>query len=498
MVSRASRRAIVALLLAGAAGCGTTVPLRSGTSVDGLTAAPSGSSDDSGTPQGQAGTNGGSGGSSGQGTTGVQGGSVSSAPNSISTTPTAAVAGSDSAGAAARPHSAVQVGIGYSSDGAKFGSTFGGNLNTGDEKRAAQTVVDWMNAHGGLAGHRVAPVFFDFQLTSASSWAQTEQQMCTAWTQDAHVVAALWVGVNAPTNIVECLQSRGVPFLENGYVLHDQQDFKHWSLMSDAAELEGDAAARTYVEGLAGLGFFTPKDKIGVVGEDYHTAQRVYANALRPQLSRHRLSVAVYEEIHTPQSTPDIGSSVSAIQSAVLKMRSEGVTKVLFLCYGCAGFFMQSAQSQGWNPTYGLSTLDALWNLGGSAPAGQLNNAKAVGWVPLSDVPENVAPQPNATARLCAGILKGQIPSQEPRFFAFNFCDALLTLHTAARPLTTLSAKTLNAGIGALGEHFQSALVLHTDLGPSKHWGVDQARNLAFDSACSCFRYTGNAYPIVR
>jgi hypothetical protein len=468
------KRALLALLAATA--CGTTVPLASQPTSDGLSTTPSVTS---------------------QPTTSVLAPSRQIPTTASTTTSAAPVIGGPApvVSTALTSHTPVQVGIGYSSDGAKFGAAFGGTLNTGDSKRHAQTVVNWINAHGGLAGHPIKPVFVDFQLTDPSPWAEREQAMCTTWTQDNHAVAALWVGVNAPTEIAQCLHARGVPFLENGYVLHDQKDFQRWSMMSDAAELEGDTAARTYVEGLFRAGFFAKQDKVGVLGEDYPAAQRVYANALRPQLARHGFPVASYVEIHTPQSTPDISGSVAAIQSAVLKMRSDGVTKVLFLCYGCTSFFMQIAQSQGWNPTYGLSSLDSLWYLGGNAPAGQLKNAKAVGWVPLSDVPEQFAGRPSATAVLCAQILKGQIPSQMPKLFGFNYCDALLTLYNAALPLASLTKVSLIGGIGALGDRYQSALGMHTTFGPAKHWGIDRARTLAFVEACSCFQYTGSAYP---
>jgi hypothetical protein len=491
--------AIIGLSVLGTTACGTTVPgasLGSGLgAAAGTGSSPASSSGPGGAAPGIAGSSQspgaapGSNGVAGTGPASVAGpsqGAVmgsSQAPgvgaNRASATGSASTSGNRSAADAPVP-----IGIGYSSDGAEFGSALGGSLDTGDEKLEAQTVVDWINRHG-------------FELTNPAPWDQTEQAMCAAWTQDSHVLAAVWPGINAPTLIAQCLNAHQVPFFENGYVIHDDQDFRTWPNMIDAAELGGDAGARSYVETLWNQGFFGPQDKIGVLGEDYPAAASVYSDALLPQLAKHHLSVSVYYQVHTPQSTPDIGNSVSDIQSAVLKMRSQGVSKILFLCYGCAGFFMQDAQTQHWNPTYGLTTWDSLWYLSTSAPAAQLANSEAVGWMPLGDVPEQYAPPANATAQLCGQILQGQIGTQMPKSFAFNYCDALLTLRAAAQGLAQLSGASLEQGTGTLGQSYQSALSLHTAFGPQKHWGDDQVRLLKFDGTCPCFRYSGPDLPIV-
>lgn len=516
MAHRRSRRflagfSVIGLAALGATACGTTVPnasLGSGLgaaastgSSPSLSAGAAGATPGIGSSQSgsaAAGSNGlaGSGpaplAGAGQGSATGTSQAPGAGSNPVSATGPASISGNRASSKAP-----VQIGIGYSSDGAEFGSALGGSLDTGNEQLEAQTVVDWINGHGGLAGHPISPVYYNFELTNPAPWDQTEQAMCAAWTQDAHVLAAVWPGINAPTLIAQCLNAHQVPFFENGYVIHDDQDFRTWPNMIDAAELGGDAGARSYVETLWDSGFFQPQDKIGVLGEDYPAAASVYSEALVPQLAQHHLSVSVYYQVHTPQSTPDIGNSVSDIQSAVLKMRSQGVNKILFLCYGCAGFFMQDAQTQHWNPTYGLTTWDSLWYLSTSAPAAQLANSEAVGWMPLGDVPEQYAPAPNATEQLCAQILQGQIGTQMPESFAFNYCDALLTLRAAAQKSPQLTGLGLEQGAGNLGQSYQSALSLHTTFGPQKHWGDDQVRLLKFDGTCSCFRYSGQDLPIV-
>jgi hypothetical protein len=72
----------------------------------------------------------------------------------------------------------------------------------------------------------------------------------------------------------------------------------------------------------------------------------------------------------------------------------------------------------------------------------------------------------------------------------YAVCDAL---YSFAAALTTGGAPTLaglRGGYEALGTRFRSAATFTMSLGPNRHYGVSAVRDMAFDSECSCLKYT--------
>ncbi len=77
---------------------------------------------------------------------------------------------------------------------------------TGDQLAMTQSVVNYINAHGGFGGRKVELVIYDLRTTDvAADQTSAMQAACTYFTQDNKVTAiASYVG-RAPENFYQCL-----------------------------------------------------------------------------------------------------------------------------------------------------------------------------------------------------------------------------------------------------------------------------------------------------
>lgn len=396
----------------------------------------------------------------------------------------------------ARDTKPVQVGVAYTTNVDSFGAAFGGSFDTGDQRVQAEAVVNYLNRHGGLGGHRIVPVWFPVDLTDSRPYEETAQIICATWTQDNHVVAGLFVAANVPFSLARCLSSKQVLYVNSGFYPHDGQDFRTAPYMVNPDELAVDAGARTYVDGLVAAGFLSKGDRIGLMRYDIAAVRRATETQLKPALARHGLDLKVEFEVHFPDSTAGIANSAAPVQSAVLQMRNENVNKVLMLCAGCAMFFMQAADSQAYRPEYGLSSMDRPFLLPPQVPATQLAGAVGIGWLPLNDVPMDQAPPRSASGRLCDSILRptGEATRQGPRFVGSSYCEALLLMAAAARKAVTVTGRGLRDAAMQLGS-YSSVNALSARLTPDRRDGVASYRVFRFTPGCTCFLYGGQEHP---
>ena len=480
------RRAIPAFACAVAASllvaCGSTVQVSRGVSVDGpgvLNPAPL-TSEGVVTPQGKL-------------PRGVQATPVGRPPQRPGgSTPPVTTSTGPSTSPGLAQGAPVEVGIAYLSNvGEAFGQS---NSGSSDLRLQADTMVSWVNKHGGLGGHRVRPVYATVDLTDTRPYDESEAAICESWTHDHHVVAGLFLA-NMNTTLADCLSRRGVMFLNMATYFFDSTDYTRIPLMVNPGELAGDVGARTYVDGLFAQRFLRDGDKVGVLRFSAASYTRAYDNAMKPALARGGISFIDEYAVNQPASTPDLANSAASVQNAVLKMRADGVGTVLFLCSGCAGVFMQYAESQQWRPRYGLSSWDIPHFRENSSPKAQLARAQGVGWAPLLDVPEPRAPRTNATASVCESLMHpiGQADTQDARIGSYAYCDTFLTLWRAAAGQRAISGASLVRGAEGLTTTYPSPFNLATSLGPGRHFGVAAARFFAYDTACPCFRYTSAA-----
>ena len=116
----------------------------------------------------------------------------------------------------------IYLGIGYETNGDAANAAFGATgISQGDPQADAKAVVADINAHGGMAGRQVVPVWHAIDATSTDTYADMDQQTCAAYTQDAHVFAAMDKGLT--DNFPACMQHAGAMNFNSGTILYPDQ-----------------------------------------------------------------------------------------------------------------------------------------------------------------------------------------------------------------------------------------------------------------------------------
>ncbi|MCU1600168.1 MAG: hypothetical protein JWO22_877 [Frankiales bacterium] len=486
MTSKRGRLIGAAVLSIGLVGCGTTVPLanqRTAAGPDGLQVSGPAPTVGPGDVPATGPTTTAQGRSTGPGGTGA------ATPDDT----TVAVPGAQLPTAVtAVPRGApVEIGIAYAENGAAFSQSLGGSVNLGDGKAQGDALVSYLNTHGGLAGHLVKPVYYAVDLTRPDSWSVFVQEACTLWTQDHHVIAASF-----PVNIdigqlSTCLKQHGAVLDASSLRLRSERDYSAGPLLVEPWMITVERLAPLYVRGLQQAGYFKGKPVIGVLSYDYPQS-RLLAKLIDSELHKIGLSVKVTFEARYADSTSGLGSTVSEVQSAVLKFRSAGVTHVMSSAVpgGIGVAFQPGAQSQGYHPRYGLTSYDAIAGM----DANQVTGAMAVGWW-LDDV-DSRHEISNATTRTCRSIFRsnGSANSRDTELLALAYCDFFLMLQHTTQALAPGARLDGNAVVRLLDQTastFRSSRSLGTALSTKQRDGASGLRQLRFDGPCSCWTYGG-------
>jgi hypothetical protein len=414
---------------------------------------------------------------------GTSGGSTGSVPRPVS--PTAKT---------------VEIGIEYDDEDAAHaaGTVIGSQAGVTDEQAVYTILINDLNSRGGLLGRKIVPVFHAYNSTGDDPDVQG-QALCTSFTQDHKVFAAI-IFAAAEKVSRDCLARAGVVIIRARYALDDDADFRRIPAYAAVGALSLDRLAAVYVDGLAAQGFFSSTSRIGVITQEEPAYMRSAKGPLRAALARHGLKVQ--EEAFVPGAgrAQDAGDQSAAVQSAVLRFNSQRIDRVLFVTLvGLpALIFANTAQAQRYHPRYGLNSNHGLDTLRGLAPAEQLAGSKAVGWVPLLDVPSTEVTLSPAAKR-CDALLrsKGHSPAdQSVLAFDLAACDQLATLAAALARGGQLSSGGFVAGLERLGTSVATGLTFQLRSGPGRHDTAGAIRHVAFQESCGCFRYSGSLVPV--
>lgn len=371
---------------------------------------------------------------------------------------------------------------------------------TTDPRAQAQAIVDHINGDGGIAGRQVVPVYHQSGDISSAQSTQ-EQAACTHLTRDEPVFAAVQVNVG---NLVfaPCMASARTPVVVDVFRnLFDQSDLESLAdYVYQPAGIRAERVAAAWVDGLVSAGYFGESPRIGLIVYDLAPQQRVLENTIRPRLAEHGLSLTEVFAMSHVDSTADYSSGQSEMANAVLQFRSQNIDRVMFWAThgGGPSLFAMHADSQGYRPRYGLTTLEQPDLMSRESPSSQLIGAVAIGWVPSLDVREDV-PSGNALAVRCDDILEqAGIPprNQRDRSQALRLCGRLLFLKAALDRATVVSPEALADAVDQLGDAFQAPESLATMFGPGRPDGAAATRAALFDDGCTCFVYSGSSQPI--
>ena len=498
MAHRRTRGLLAGLVLVGTAACGTTVPLSRQLDVSGGGTAGVGVPGDSASAPAAGGTGGAGsvaggealGGSTRPGSGTAAGGSPGTGPGTGTGT---GVVPSGSGGA----HSPVRIGFTTVPDAAAFFAAFGAKTANVDQAAMLRNAIAWVNKHGGLNGHPIQAFIEAVSATSQESYDQQYQNLCQKYTRDDKVVAAGMVGIGADTNMDACMNKAKTLFLTGSNTLHDEVDYARTPFVVSPEEVSSSVLAKTLAQLIVSRGFEKSGGKVGILTYDIPEYARAVEQQIKPILAAAGIGLVQYT-IPPPASTAAIGDSVSVVQSAELKMASQGVKTVTFLCSGCAVFFIQSANSQNYYPRYVLSSMDSPGAADGSTYEKALRSSVSVGWEPIADYGSTTPPAPvphSSTYAECLRIQKPVITGSADIPIAMITCDEVLDFYYAAKanPVEPITSVSLRDGLLKLGTSHPSALSFATELTPQKHAGAKQYRLMTWNDTCSCPAYSGPA-----
>jgi hypothetical protein len=473
-----ARPALAAFILAvgAAAGCGTTVPAAQQPAADnglGVAAVPSGAvSPAPAASESSAGAQGGlATGTTAVGQAAPTAGPLSGGPGSVATT---------SSGLAP-----VEVGIGVDGNNGAFAAAFGATQSQPDEKRLAAAVVADINKSGGLAGHRIVPVYAVFDSTS-NDWVAQDEAICAAFTQDHHVAVAVRTDdIFGPLDA--CLAKAGVPLVLWESVF--RQSSWHAAargLRYTPDEPSGSRMYEALAARMAATKRWTAATRIGLVRYDRRDQADIERDGVRPALARHGLKLTDSAAVHTPASFSDLGSTSSEVASVILKFRQDGITDVVFMGGDVSYLFANAAESQQYRPHYALTSFD----FPNGMPTEQLHGAFGIGWEPSDDITNRRAATPGLQRcdRALAGT--GAVPAAAGSERLYVTCDNLYFLQAAYGAAGSVEPGALAAGVAKLGTGFQPSLTFKVDAGRHPD-GLAGFRDLRFDEACSCLLYGG-------
>lgn len=376
------------------------------------------------------------------------------------------------------------------------------NANPGDEQAEEQAVVNYVNAHGGLAGRKVNMIWYKSRSDESST--QTQQGECATWTQDRK---AFILSGGSPL-LDQCTAKAGGVGLWEAIVGEDTALQHEYPTDVDLTGFSIDRGMAVTIAGLKKEGYFGQGAKVGIATWADPTYEYGIAHGAQPALSAAGVGKVPVEYISVPQSYQDLGATSSAVSSAVLKFHSEGINHVI-LFDGPAGVnssgilcieWMQQASSQHYYPKYGLNSTSGFSTGASDYPEKEMIGSEGVGWWPSWDLnsADYAALPQSKSQKLCLAIekkAKQPISNANQQSVAFGTCDFFFFLQQAFRDIHgPLNATTAMAAINAMGTSYKPDGAFGLDITSSQHSAAALVRNVAFVPSCTCYRYTSSSY----
>ena len=369
---------------------------------------------------------------------------------------------------------------------------FGANGIVDPGPGPAKAVVAYVNAHGGIAGRTVVPVFFDYD-TTTSTFSAESQAACAHFTDDDPVFVVSGWGFDREV-LLSCLAAKRTPMVKDSFILYDRDIYTRYrGYLYVPSSMSGERLS-VWIDQLAAAKFFAPTSKIGLVRFDTPEHQRASNNVIRPRLAAAGFRLTDEVAIKNFDSAAQLGDVGAATQNAVLRFNSRGIDRVLILDTSSplTLFFTTNAEGQHYRPRYGLSSYNYADFVAHNAPAQQFEGSLGVGWAPAGDA--FFIDRQNPAVTQCLDILaKGGVPaptSGDAWSTQVRFCSHVFFLKQVLDRATQLSPQGMLDSAERLGSAFTSASTFATRLGPGRYDGAAAVRLFSFDGGCTCFHYT--------
>jgi hypothetical protein len=479
------------------AGCGTTVPLSSvssgGTSGLGSPAPASTDTLGGGPVAGRPGSTSGS----TSGTTGTQSSTALQGPTGPGQTSAPGPGRLPQLGRTKLPP--IEIGSYYlqGASTALAAQGFGG-LVIPDNKPLFDSMVKYLNAHGGLGGRQIQTVWFKY--VNGGDPSTQDAAACQQFTQDHHVYLVIG-GISSGAGLLgPCLSKHGVPLIGANAGGDARYFAQNHRFVYEPGQASFTRGLSTLVQSLHANGWFAGTHKIGVVQYEGATYDHAVDDGLVASLAR--LGLKVFDRVS--YSGADNNSIAQGSASAVLKFNTEHVDRVIFMGPGgaAANDFMGTASSQQYHPLYGLWSADSPYVLAILSPPDQLKNSSGIGYQPGLDVAGSQ--DPTATTAAGKACLTFWDSVGQTDHSALNnplqraTCDIFYTLlrAVAANASSLTSTSALEDGYNAVGGSYAPAATFTIRFRVGSHDAASGYRRLVYGTTCKCFSYVGPTRPL--
>lgn len=375
------------------------------------------------------------------------------------------------------------------------------NVQLADNRGAYEALVRYFNAHGGIAGRKLRPIYYTYDPTSGNV-DQIGQAACATFTEDANVFAALDTIWGDSFNT--CMQRRGRVMLPYGLYFGSETTWERYPNVVAADGLPFNDAGKILAEHLARSGFLSKSTRLGAIVRSSDELTEAYRRGFVPTLAKFGLNVAQTHFIRDAQAASEISGYTADISSAVLKFQSSGIDRVVFFDTGsyAALVFSQTAEQQQYRPRYGFTSLNSIVALqgdGSAAPQAQMVGAQGVSWETNAD---GLTKARTRSAQQCDAILKdagigATDVSTEASYL--KTCQTFFLFKAAADIAgRNLNRDTFIGSAERLGSTFVSTNTWNgmTRFGVNEHSGVSVFRPFIYREDCSCFVVSGGIQPV--
>lgn len=396
---------------------------------------------------------------------------------------------------AARVTTPIVVGILAEASANAAAAALGANYSTSTTGAdVARALVRYYNKHGGIAGRQIKPVEYIVEVTSASYETEYEAA-CARFTQDNHVAVAISVLANAYyENYESCLAKAGVPDITGPTGGTDDHDLGQYPSMVSATAPSTNRRFEAMMSRFRTDGFLSPGSKIGIVVEGCPYNQRAYQTTIAPLAKRYGWSIT-RRDVDCLHGFGEAGQFINQVGSAVLPFRSAGVDRVMFVSNfeGVALLgFENAAHSQGYAPSYGLTSTTGGAALAGQFQADQLQRMRGVGWTPDLDIAARALP--SAATKRCRAMLasEGIEPQSKADDLLDLVCDQFFLLEAALKSSGGRAEKgALATAFDALGTSYQSPYLIagSSSYRRDKHYGPRLYATWGYQAGCGCMAY---------
>jgi predicted small secreted protein len=384
------------------------------------------------------------------------------------------------------------------------------NSDPGNFKADYNAIIKYINAHGGIAGHPLQPVFANFDATSSDSISTQEQRACNTWTHDHHVFAIL---VGQSDLLKTCAARAGIVQLSIEESSTDSTGFARYPALVEITAVGLDREGPVTVNGLNKLGYFrgVTSKQLGIVTWDLPPFHHAVDHGYLPALHALGLDVSSTHRryLHVPDTASDVGATSNDARAAAFKFAQDGVTNVLILD-GHAGIatggvvhleFMLNAETLHYRPRYGLNETAAYSAGAGTYPKQQQHNAVGVAWSPGADGSSNPDPgSPWANARVrCIKIFQDagiNASTDNADANLIGICDEIFFMQVvASRVSGPLSTASFINSVARLGSAYQTAGTYATSFAGRRD-GASRGRTVHFVDSCTCYQYVGPFFQV--